>query len=623
MKKVVVLPPEVARKIAAGEVIDRPNAVLRELLDNAVDSGATSITCEVNGGGIEKIRIIDNGSGMTKEDLELCCEPHATSKISTEADLLTLSTLGFRGEALASIAAVSRLKISTHDSQTDKSWVLENSITEKKIYPGNLAKGTIVESCGIFENFPARRQFLKRESSELAMCRQTFVEKALPRNDIDFRLVCDGKIRLDLKATDSKATRVVEALELSEDVKLFYQLIGKDGDNWNFDLIIGESGVWRKDRKNIHIFVNGRKINEYSLIQAIEYGCEGFFPNGTHPVACLFLNVNSSLVDFNIHPAKREARFKDIASIHKGVSSAVKNFFKTDALTAINNNIHSEPNFNSEKIVFPSASSNTTEDSPKLFNNYETGSYGSSLAKEIFHSDSYNYQKKSFTRDSFSAPSASFKTDSFPNTANSFKTDSSPNTANSFKTDSFVKERPNYDFVYLGMTLGTFLLAEHNNQLYVIDQHAAHERILFNKIMEGGSNRQNLLVPYILETANSAEDQYLESIQNQLCDSGFDITNCGGGTWEITSLPLMWKGTEKDLQTDILENRKEPDQIIRHIAATAACRAAVKDGHVLDADTACEIIDQALKLPDAHCPHGRPIWTVFSKSQLFDLVKRT
>ena len=200
------LNPEVARKIAAGEVIDRPNAIIRELMDNSIDSGATMITVEINGGGIEKIRIVDNGCGMTKDDLEHCAKPHATSKISTEVDLMNLSTLGFRGEALASIAAVSRLSI------TSGGWKMRASITEDHLLdPVAPTQGTIVQSEGLFENFPARRQFLKRPSTEGLMCKNTFIEKAMARPDIAFRFIQDGETKLNLPANQTLKERFVMA----------------------------------------------------------------------------------------------------------------------------------------------------------------------------------------------------------------------------------------------------------------------------------------------------------------------------------------------------------------------------------------------------------------------------
>ena len=262
------LNPEVARKIAAGEVIDRPNAIIRELMDNSIDSGATSITVEIAGGGIDKIRILDNGCGMTKEDLQNCARPHATSKISTEVDLMNLSTLGFRGEALASIAAVARLSI------ISGGWKMRASITEDHILEAVApTQGTIVQSEGLFENFPARRQFLKRNATEGLMCKNTFIEKAMARPDIAFRFIQDGQTKIDLPANQSIKDRFILANSYSEAPELFYQLSNSSGGetpDWSFDLVIGEPAVSRSNKKEINIYTNGRKIQEYSLVQAVK-----------------------------------------------------------------------------------------------------------------------------------------------------------------------------------------------------------------------------------------------------------------------------------------------------------------------------------------------------------------
>lgn len=614
MKHVRLLSPEVARKIAAGEVIDRPNAIVRELLDNAVDSGSDFITLEINGGGIDSIRVIDNGSGMSREDLALCAQPHATSKIQTEADLLSLSTLGFRGEALASIAAVSRLTITSCNSEKQESYRLETSITEKnKITPANLACGTIVQSQCLFENFPARRQFLKRPQSEGIMCRQTFIEKAIPRPDIAFRLVMDGKIKADLPKTENLKERLVQALDLTESASLFYELKGKSGNDWNYSLVIGESGVYRTDKKNIHIYVNGRKIQEYSLVQAIEYGCLGFFPNGTHPVACLYLNVDSSLVDFNIHPAKKEAKFKDLAPIHKSVSTAVKTFFTTDALNAAEN-LSIKKEEVQKDLFFPKS------EIPDI-NQPFTSQKRSSFFSDSFTNDTFE-KSQTDTKPASSMYDAKTLTSSFP--SHNFRESQKKNSDFSFsETKPDYAKNSDYNFKYLGTALGTFLIAEYNGLLYFIDQHAAHERILFNKFMETSGQKQALLISYVIETQSQSDDDYLESIKEKLSDCGFDIENAGEGRWEISSVPVSWQGTEKDLCRDILTDKKPPDQIIRKIAASCACRSAVMDGTLLDSEQAKKIIDGAFKLDDPHCPHGRPVWKVFTKAELFQMVRRT
>ena len=321
---VKTLSPEVARKIAAGEVIDRPNAIVRELMDNAIDSGADKITVEISEGGIEKIRVSDNGCGMSGDDLKNCAKPHSTSKISSESDLLNLSTLGFRGEALASIAAVSRLQIISSGLKM-RSSITEDHIIEKT----STTEGTIVLAEGLFENFPARRIFLKKASAEGVMCKNTFIEKSLPYPEKSFRFVNNGEIKIDLFAGESLKERFVRAMEFKEDVSLFNQIdFFKSGEDFSFKIVIASPSVYRSTKKDIYIFVNGRRIQEYALVQAIEYGCQGFFPNGTFPVASLFVNINPKLVDFNIHPAKKEVRFKDISSLHHQISVSVREFFK-------------------------------------------------------------------------------------------------------------------------------------------------------------------------------------------------------------------------------------------------------------------------------------------------------
>lgn len=580
-RPVKVLSPEVARKIAAGEVIDRPNAIVRELMDNAIDSGADSITVELYGGGIDKIRVIDNGSGMSKEDLEIASTPHATSKIATEEDLLNLDTLGFRGEALSSIAAVSNLSITTGE------YKLETSVIEKnKITPCQPVSGTIVQSENLFQNFPARRMFLKRPATESKMCQTTFIEKALPFYNIEFRLYVDGELKIDLPKEKSILDRYLAAYNYSSKKDLFFALSNCHSSNdWNFSLVIGEPSIYRNDRKEINIYVNNRKVVEYSLLQAIEYGCQGFFPNGTHPVATLFVSINSNLVDFNIHPAKKEVRFKDISELHHSVSSTTQNFFKDIAIKSLSKNINSNP-------------------------------YENSFSKDFFDSP-ISTPKESYSNKSEVQPdmrSVFMNQNSFDYTKNLAKI--------AFEEDE-PKSVPVENLKFHGIALGVFLIVEKENVLYFIDQHAAHERILYNKIMNSPNKSQKLLVPYEIETQSAQDDSYLESIQEQLEQAGFILKNCKNGKWQITGVQDRWTGSEQDLIKLILDDKISPDKIISHIAARTACKAAIKDGYFLDEQTALDLAESALSLPDPHCPHGRPIWTTLSKEQLFMMVRRS
>ncbi|MBQ5998499.1 MAG: DNA mismatch repair endonuclease MutL [Treponema sp.] len=672
---------EVARKIAAGEVIDRPNAIVRELMDNAIDSGASNIIVEISGGGIDKVRIVDNGSGMTKEDLSECARPHATSKISSETDLLNLSTLGFRGEALASIAAVCRLSI------ISGGYKMKASVTEDHIIePATPLEGTIVCAEGLFENFPARRQFLKRPASEGILCRSTFAEKVLPQTDKSFRFIQDGAVRLDLPKDQTLAERFVKAMELREDYTLFNEISAKSSEenpDWSFTIVIGEPGIFRSNKKDIYIFVNGRRIQEYSLVQAIEYGSQGYFPNGNFPVAAAFINIKPSLVDFNIHPAKKEARFKDLSSLHHGISTAIKSFFsdytnitmkkQSEHITESAKELFSPESLASkalQNIETATVADNTKTSLQNRFPSYAEkkqyfGGNGASMfadysrtsgwtgfsSKPNFGSAEYKIRKQE--KDFFSLPETKIADSSSSNGINKnppsseinkiqrkmdevislytgkqikgLKEDQEPQSQDfpAAQEQNSAKKTAPQDFHFIGSALGTFLIAEQNNTLYIIDKHAAHERMLFDQIMKDHGKRQNLLIPYVITTEDKEDDDYLESIRSELEKIGFSCSNKGMGRWEFTTLQERWHGTEEDLKHELLDKKLRPQDIMYSIAAMTACKAAVKDGWILDDSAAEKIARGALELPDPHCPHGRPCYTTITRDRLFALVRRT
>ena len=629
-KPVRTLNPEVARKIAAGEVIDRPNAIIRELMDNSIDAGASSITVEISGGGIDKIRIIDDGSGMTPEDLQNCARPHATSKIESEIDLMNLSTLGFRGEALASIAAVARLSIQSGG------YKMRASITEDHIIEAVAPiKGTIVQSEGLFENFPARRQFLKRPATEGIMCRNTFIEKALARPDIAFRFVTDGETKLNLPAGQSIKERFVMANNYSEGPELFYefsQSSGGENPEWSFTVVIGEPAVSRTNKKEIFIYANGRRIQEYSLVQAVEYGGQGFFPNGTYPVAAVFVQVRPDLIDFNIHPAKREARFSDISALHHGLSSSIRTFFHQYTYSNFKEDKPADEE-REQEFNFTPEIPNTNSESPVTASEpvYEKHiSYKTSETKAEALSD---FRSKYLGIKSSGLSGNGGAAGNRSSTANYSTTRNLAEQALAAAAGSGGKENETapalssetQEIRYIGPCLGTFLLAEKNNSLYIIDQHAAHERILFDRLMssQGNAPRQPLLIPYKIKTQSKTQDNQLEKLKAELNRIGFETEHSSDGLWEIKTIPDRWTGTEYDLRTLLFVKQVEPNEIIRSIAAMTACKAAVKDGYVLDDITATRLVEQAFTLEDPHCPHGRPIYTVISRDKLFELVKRT
>lgn len=629
------LPGDTAGKIAAGEVIDRPNAVVRELIDNSLDAGATEISLEIQEGGSKKIRICDNGAGMTREDLEICWKPHTTSKISRAEDLLNISTLGFRGEALSSICAVSTMKITSVRNNEENAaegngasaaWNLETSFSWKnsgkensapmevinyKISPGRLEKGTIIEIRGLFDNFPARKAFLKKPGAETLLCRQTFQEKALAWPQVAFSLTTDNKLRYLYPGKQSLLERTLSVTEPVEPAS-FFKEISETGDGFCFKIILGTREVVRKDKKDMMIFVNGRRIFDYGLIQAMDYGAEGFFPNGSHPFAYLFLEINPKYVDFNIHPAKKEIRIRNKGEIHHEISSAVRDFYKNLTLSNLfpqKNGTEKESSPDSGTISIYGKSAGNLPDFETKVDSKEN--IFPEIRNEIEQGDNLR-ERLSPTLEYSPATEMQFQN---PKATDSLEI-SGANPGN-------LKTETGLDFRYIGQVFNLFLVAEYTGKLYLIDQHAAHERILYDQLLKTSGTCQELLIPYIIETETEKEDRYLENSEKELKAAGFDIAREGKGKWCINGVPVRWKGSVEDLKHDLLHKDPDSETLLKSILARTACRQAVKKGDPLDYETARGIVEKTFKLPHPFCPHGRPVWIEFSPEKLTELVSRT
>jgi len=499
-KPVKALNPETARKIAAGEVIDRPAAVIRELLDNAIDAGSSKVQVEISGGGIERIRVTDNGCGMSREDLAICTDTHTTSKISTAEDLLSLHSLGFRGEALSSIKAVSNLEI-TSTRSGPAAWKLQLG----KIFPARLNAGTVVQVENLFENFPARKQFLKRAAAETALCRTVFLDKALPHYTIEMRFITDGELRFLLPSTQSLRERCLAAFSFKEPETLFFEIEG-NGEHFSFRIVLGSPDVVRSDKRAIMVFVNGRRITEFGLTQAIDYGGEGYFPNGGHPVAFLFLTVAPSRVDFNIHPAKKEARFQDYSAIHHAVSSAVGSFYRQHTVASLLKEKY-DPDL-TRPLDFQRGESdgNLKQQSgiQSEYGNRQDG-YGSAF-RQIAATAAVPYSAGGHIIPPPAAMGTSFVDEAWESISYAAATGSvaqgtAPVASEMAPYMQNPPDIPPADFKLLGQVAGTFIAVEKNDALYLIDQHAAHERIIFEQLQHnigGGAGAVNPLPDYHL-----------------------------------------------------------------------------------------------------------------------------
>jgi DNA mismatch repair protein MutL len=587
--RIAILPPEEALRIAAGEVVDRPAALVREFLDNAIDAGSLNIEISIEEGGCKKVEVSDDGGGMTREDLEICSLTHATSKIKCLDDLNTSNTLGFRGEALAAACAVSRLEIiSSVDGR--EAWKLATGPGETRapeIEQTRRTKGATVRALNLYDTIPARKRFLKREGSEATLCRQVFIEKALAFNGINFRYVQDGKLKDFLPAVKTKKERFAAAV-LQTGEENFLHEINVTGAGFSAVVVIGGPELYRNDRRHLYIFANGRRVQEYSLVQAVEYGSQGWFPNGVHPIAAVYVEIDPSLADFNIHPAKREVRFRDPGAIHQAISGGVKNFF------------HSLYLKNSSQNNAPEA------EERRGYNSGEESSAGYPQRSEKEFSFSYNNNSDVKRNTEEYEKFTDFISTSLRNRENSSLN---------------VSAAANGDMRYAGRIFDLFILMEWGDKIYIIDQHAAHERILYNKFINEPVPKQELLAPIPFTAESDDEDAFLSASREELSRLGVEIEK-DAETWSITALPADWRMGDADTVKEILGLRLAGENMAKRWAATFCCRAAIKDGDILDDKTAFELGKQALVLPDPRCPHGRPVWTEISREALFKAVRR-
>ncbi|MDR1247974.1 MAG: DNA mismatch repair endonuclease MutL [Treponema sp.] len=620
--RIQVLPPEEARKIAAGEVVDRPAALVREFLDNAIDAGGTAVELQIDGGGIRRVETLDDGIGMSREDLAICWQAHATSKIRSLDDLGSAGTLGFRGEALAAAAAVSRLEILTCSGGAE-AWRLVvgpgaggGQAGECRIEPFRRTKGTSVRALGLFDTIPARKRFLKREGSEAVLCRQIFIEKAMAFPALNFRFTQDGAFRLFFPAVASRKERFADAL-LEKQEGTFLHEIYAQGEGFQVTIVVGGPELFRSDRRHQYIFANGRRIQDYSMIQALEYGTQGWFPNGTHPVGAVYIDVDPSLADFNIHPAKREARFRDSGAIHHSITTALRDFLRRHNLA-----LQAREGETENRAALPSQASLPY---PAALPYQASLFHGPSLGSGAYSPDAIHAaamealldQRPEFAPLPGRGPEEDGLFSGYPG-----------GSAGRAALLCVAESRPAYGDSpgakarLAGRLFKLFLLVEKGDRLFIIDQHAAHERILYDRFLGKPVTTQELLAPIPFSTDSEDDDAFLESHREYLGKLGIVLQNEDGG-WLIEALPAGWQLGDGETVEEILKLKTAGENIAERWAATLSCHAGVKDGDYLDDAAALELAEAALALEIPRCPHGRPIWVEVTKADLFRLVQRT
>jgi DNA mismatch repair protein MutL len=574
-RRISVLRDDVVKKIAAGEIIERPFSIVRELLDNSLDAESSEITLVIERGGLDRVRVIDNGFGMDRDDLSLCYLAHSTSKILNEDDLLRVRSLGFRGEALSSIGMCARMEITSRRETAPHAHRLIISGGEtQSLQPSEGNTGTIVDVTELFSSMPVRKRFLRSASAETAMCRSVFVDRAIAFPHIGFRLITDDRVRDNLPAQN-----MVERIVSAYDRQLKGAPLGKTGtdeDGIRLQIVLGDPYLHRKDRKLMQLFINGRRVQDYSLQQAAEYAYSGYLPGGLYPVVFVFLDIDPALVDFNVHPTKREVRISNLAQIHRMITGCIMSFLASFDL-----------NRSSQRPRQIISGDDKTVDSERL---------------------------PGLEADVGAPPDA---TESSQSSIPEVWTTGVPQSAQVLPPN-----RQGGEIKYLGQIFGVFLLVEWKESFYIIDQHAAHEKILYERFRSSPKEIQDLLFPISFDTSPQEKTALLRN-SSKLLEIGIKIEQVGERTFEILSLSTELLPIGEGELIEVIKDTEKPlEQIEDEVLKLAACRAAVKEGDTLDQAAAGELIRGAFGLQNARCPHGRPIWHHLSREELYRIVGR-
>jgi DNA mismatch repair protein MutL len=604
----------VINKIAAGEVIERPASVVKELLENSADALATRIEVDLVEGGAELIRVVDDGEGIHPDDLPLAVSSHATSKIVSDADLFAVHTMGFRGEALASIASVSKFRIRSRQAHSDSAYELKvDGGVVGKVAPAAGPYGTSIEVRQLFHNTPVRRRFLKTKATEYAHATEYFTRVALARPNLHLVLRHQDKVSYELPATNN----LLDRLRMFYGDELTSQLIRVDGQAGDLRLwgYVAHPSYNKANRKGQYLFLNGRWIQDRTAQAAVSEAYRGMVMVGRHPVVFLFLEVPSHQVDVNVHPSKWEVRFQDTRQIYRLVLSTIRDkFLGMDLNSSLPHPAGS-----------PTAPQQETPEQQQL--KLELTNWAKTQLSQA-ETEMAGVQPQPVAPAEI--PPLPPDQASATGTASGGVAD---NRAAPQQTDQVPLPSPPQPQSYLGgavramQVMDCYLLVDDENGVTIIDQHALHERIMYEylrpRVLEGRVESQQLLMPMTIELS-AGDASLLLDHRDLLAEFGYGIDEFGGNTILLNRYPVLLQKADhaqvlRDLVIELETPGRRPNRrdLVDSLLHMMSCKAAIKAGRRLTQEEIESLLAKRDLIDDAHhCPHGRPTAMVLTREQL-------
>ncbi len=627
--KIAVLEKSTIDKIAAGEVVERPSSVVKELVENAIDAGASAITVEIKDGGKSYIRITDNGCGIPEDELSVAFMRHSTSKLRDASELADIHTLGFRGEALSSISAVSRVEMITKPADTlmGVRYVIEGS-KEVSLDKIGAPDGTTIMVYQLFFNTPARKKFLKTDTTEASYISELMERLALSHPDISFCFISNKKEKIHTSGNGNLMDTIYQIY--GRQIASNLLAVEKETDLLKVSGFIGNSNVARGNRSLENFYINGRYIKSPLLSKSVEEGYVGYLMQHQYPFCVLMITTKEASVDVNVHPTKQEVRFDDemaIADIFKSLiferlyqrediaevtldenvqAAPLRKTTENDATDPGSESITCEPESKKEETII--------EVAPEPFEKSRLEKMRQKITAQIHADTPYERKYQEYYQEKEK------------------EQDQSREEKVTYEQTSFLSEQARAKHRIIGQVFDTYWLIEHDNKLYIIDQHAAHEKVLFERMMKQLQDKEmttQYVSPPIIVSLTRAEQDILKRYEEVFSELGYVISSFGGNEFAIEGVPgNLFSFDVKEFFMELLASCGElkgndgHDMIVEKVASMS-CKAAVKGNNRLSYPEIEELLDELLSLENPyHCPHGRPTIIAMTKYELEKKFKR-